>query len=71
MDRETGKALLERLIAPLRPLSHHGVERRIAAFQIRRQRHQFLMGDFGGGGTGLRQRFEGSQVDSGAGETRP
>ncbi len=53
MDRETGKALLERLIAPLRPLSHHGVERRIAAFQIRRQRHQFLMGDFDGGGTGL------------------
>jgi len=70
MDRETGKALLERLIAPLRQLSHHGVERRIAAFQIRRQCHQFLMGDFGGG-TGLRQRFEGSQVDPGAGETRP
>lgn len=71
MDRETGKALLERFIAPLRQLGHHGVERRIAAFQIRRQRHQFLMGDFGGGGAGLCQRFKGSKVDSGAGETRP
>ncbi len=33
MDRETGKAFLERLIAPLRQLGHDGIESGSAPFQ--------------------------------------
>lgn len=50
MDRETGKALLERFIAPLRQLSHDGIEERIGAFPVGDQGLQFLARDFGSGG---------------------